>query len=44
MRHLLDQIPYEAIESEDVDLPDRVFNPDYERRVLPKSLYVPEHY
>jgi polyphosphate kinase 2 len=44
IRHLLDQIPYEAIESEDVELPDRVFNPDYERRVLPKSLYVPEHY
>ena len=44
IRHLLDKIPYEEIESEEIDLPDRVFNPKYERRVLPKSLYVPEHY
>ena len=44
MRHLLEQIPYEPVASENIQLPDRVFNPNYERRVLPKSLYVPEHY
>ena len=36
-------------EAENVDtvhatLPDRVFNPDYERKVLPPELYVPEKY
>jgi polyphosphate kinase 2 len=44
MRHLLEQVPYQPVEQESVELPDRVFNPKYERRVLPKSLYVPEHY
>ena len=34
----------EPVETEEIELPDRVFNPKYERRVLPKSLYVPEHY
>jgi len=27
-----------------VDLPNRVFNPDYERRVLPDELNVPKVY
>jgi polyphosphate kinase 2 (PPK2 family) len=31
------------VSSKDIRLPNRVSNPDYERRVLPKSLYVPEH-
>ncbi len=44
IRHLLEQIPYEPVEPEEVTLPERVFNPKYERRVLPKSLYVPKHY
>ena len=44
IRHLLEQVPYEPVETEDIELPDRVFNPKYERRVLPRSLYVPEHY
>ena len=44
IRHLLEQIPYQPVDPEEIDLPDRVFNPKYERRVLPKSLYVPEHY
>ena len=42
--HLLDRIPYEEVPQEEVDLPDRVFNPDYERQVLPDELYVPERY
>jgi len=40
--HLLDQIPYEDIDHEAVHLPDRMFNPNYERKVLPPELYVPE--
>lgn len=42
--HLLQQIPYEEVPQEDVDLPDRVFNPKYERQVLPSELYVPRKY
>ena len=42
--HLFRQIPYEEVEAEPVELPDRVFNPDYERSVLPASMYVPRVY
>ena len=42
--HLLDQIPYREIPHEPVELPNRVFNPDYERRTLPTKLYVPKKY
>ena len=42
--HLLSQIPYEDVPHEEVTLPQRVFNPNYERQVLPKELYVPEKY
>jgi hypothetical protein len=42
--HLLDQIPYEEIPNEDIALPDRVFNENYERAVLPRELYVPDRY
>ena len=28
---------------EEITLPERVFNPDYERKVLPPELYVPEN-
>ncbi len=42
--HLLTQIPYEPVPHEEVHLPDRVFNPDYERDVLPRDLYVPQIY
>ena len=42
--HLLSLIPYEEVEHKDVILPDRVFNPEYERASLPKELYVPEKY
>ncbi|SIO15081.1 polyphosphate kinase 2, PA0141 family [Rhodovulum sp. ES.010] len=42
--HLLDQVPHADIEHEKVELPDRVFNPDYERKVLPDELYVPARY
>jgi polyphosphate kinase len=42
--HLLSLVPYEEVPHEPVALPDRVFNPEYERRVLPHELYVPERY
>lgn len=42
--HLLSLIPYEAIEHEQVTLPERVFNPNYERATLPPELYVPQKY
>jgi polyphosphate kinase 2 len=44
IRHLLEQIPYEEVQSELISLPDRVFNPDYERETLPPELHVPKHY
>ena len=42
--HLLSRFPYEAVPHDDIQLPDRVFNPDYERAVLPPELYVPSKY
>ncbi len=42
--HLLQQIPYEDVPNEPVVLPDRVFNPNYERATLPPELYVPQKY
>ena len=44
IEHLLTKIPYEDVPSERVSLPDRNYNPDYERRVLPDDLYVPKIY
>ena len=44
MEHILSQIPYREIPHEIVTLPERVFNPDYERRTLPDNLYVPKIY
>ena len=42
--HLLTQLPYEEVPHEEITLPERVFNPEYERQVLPRELYVPEKY
>jgi polyphosphate kinase len=42
--HLLKQIPYEDVSHEEVALPQRIFDPDYERKVLPAELYVPQKY
>jgi polyphosphate kinase len=44
IRHLLGQVPYTDVPNDPIALPDRVFNPDYERKVLPDELYVPEVY
>ena len=42
--HLLSRIPYEDVPHEDVTLPERAFNPDYERSEIPRELYVPKKY
>ncbi|MDG3443620.1 polyphosphate kinase 2 [Nitrospirillum amazonense] len=42
--HLLSVVPYEEVPHEPVTLPDRVFNPNYERHTLPAELYVPQRY
>tara|TARA_Y100000815_G_scaffold196727_1_gene180260 strand:- start:17 stop:946 length:930 start_codon:yes stop_codon:yes gene_type:complete len=44
MDHLLSLFPYEEIPDEPIELPERVFNEDYERRILPSDLYVPDKY
>ena len=44
IHHLLQQVPYEEVPHDPITLPERVFNPEYERKVLPKELYVPEVY
>ena len=44
MEHILSQIPYREMSQEKVVLPERVFDPDYERRTLPDDLYVPKVY
>jgi polyphosphate kinase 2 len=42
--HLLGLFPYEPVPHEEIVLPERVFNPDYERATLPPELYVPQKY
>lgn len=42
--HLLGQIPYEEIEREKVNLPERVYHADYLRNPVPASMIVPSLY
>ncbi|MEO0325474.1 MAG: polyphosphate kinase 2 [Myxococcota bacterium] len=44
MEHLLSQLPYEEVPQDAVDLPERVYDPEYERKVLGDELYVPKIY
>jgi len=44
IEHLLSVLPYKEVPREDICLPERVFNPDYERRILGDELYVPKIY
>ena len=44
IEHILSQIPYSEVDNQKIELPERVFNPDYERLVLPDKLYVPKIY
>jgi len=42
--HLLAHLPYEEVPRDQVESPNRVLNPDYERQMLPSELYVPRKY
>jgi polyphosphate kinase len=42
--HLLSVIPYQDAPHDTIVLPNREFNPNYERRVIPSELYVPQKY
>ncbi len=44
IEHILTRIPYEDVAYEKVELPERVFRPDYDRKTLPPELYVPKIY
>ena len=44
IEHLLSMLPYHEQVREEVTLPERVFNADYERRFLADELYVPKIY
>jgi polyphosphate kinase 2 len=44
MAHLLSRIPYTDVPHEEIALPERVFNTEYERKTLPPDLYVPRTY
>jgi polyphosphate kinase 2 len=42
--HLLHRVPYTPVPHEEITLPSRVFDPNYERHNLPPELYVPQKY
>ncbi len=42
--HFLSQIPYGEVPHEEIVLPERVYNPNYERATLPPELFVPKIY
>lgn len=42
--HLLTMFPYEEVPQVEIELPERVYNQDYERATLPPELYVPKKY
>lgn len=44
IHHLLDQVPYSEIPHDPIELPERVYNSNYERSVLPRELYVKNRY
>ena len=42
--HILSKVPFSETSHEDVELPERFFNKDYERQTMPKELYVPKRF
>ena len=42
MAHILANVPYAEVKQKKVTLPERLFDPDYERQTLPDELYVPK--
>jgi len=44
IHHLLSLVPYRDIPTDPITLPQRVFDPNYDRQTLPDELYVPSVY
>ena len=44
IQHLLSQFPYQEVEREKIELPARVFHPEYVRHPVPDDMIVPEVY
>jgi len=44
IHHLLSLVDYHEVPTEPITLPERVFDPNYDRRSLPEELYVPSVY
>ena len=44
IHHLLSRIPFTEVPQEELTLPERVFDPEYERRTRPLGLYIPSVY
>ncbi|MEM7376208.1 MAG: polyphosphate kinase 2 [Pseudomonadota bacterium] len=44
IEHLLSLIPYRDVDRDQIELPERQFDPHYERQTLPDELYVPKIY
>jgi polyphosphate kinase len=42
--HLLSRMPYQEVQHEPIELPQRIFDPHYERRTLPPELYICDSY
>ena len=42
--HILSKVPFSETPHEDVELPERFFNKDYERQTMPKELCVPKRF
>ncbi|MGB2469186.1 MAG: polyphosphate kinase 2, partial [Candidatus Puniceispirillaceae bacterium] len=42
--HILSKIPFNEVGHDEITLPERRFNKDYERRTLPEGLYVPKRF
>jgi polyphosphate kinase 2 len=42
--HLLSQIPYGDVDHPQIELPERVHNPDYIRGPIPAEMYVPDRF
>jgi hypothetical protein len=44
IHHLLSQMPYVEVQRPAIELPPRERHPDYTRRPVPESMFVPEVY
>lgn len=44
IRHILEVVPYESVEHEKVELPERVYHENYIRKPVPEEMKVPRYY